>query len=186
MGDNDGRDHIPNELQRALMLEVGYRCPLCKQTEPLEFEHIEEWAEVKKHEFNNMIVLCASCHGRKKDTSNPRHINRASLKKLKQSLMLLNGRYSDLERRVLDVFQEYLRKNPGQQNPTTYVHVLPDTMHLLIKRLEDDGLVAIQHRDLGHSVQFSDGFNFKHGVILIALTPAGRSFVSNLNEATNV
>jgi hypothetical protein len=41
------RDHIPNELQRALMLEVGYRCPLCNQTEPLEFEHIEDWADVQ-------------------------------------------------------------------------------------------------------------------------------------------
>ena len=78
------------------MLEVGYRCPLCHQTEPLEFEHIEEYSVVQKHEFTNMIVLCASCHGRKKDTSSPRHINRASLRKLKQSLMLLNGRYSDL------------------------------------------------------------------------------------------
>ena len=66
-----GRDHIPNELQRTLMLEVGYRCPLCKATEPLEIEHIEEWAQVQKHEFSNMIVLCANCHRRKKNSSDP-------------------------------------------------------------------------------------------------------------------
>jgi hypothetical protein len=47
------RDHIPNELQRQLMLEVGYRCPLCHQTEPLEFEHIEEHAEVMSRASRN-------------------------------------------------------------------------------------------------------------------------------------
>jgi hypothetical protein len=173
------REHIPNELQRQLMLEVGYRCPLCHQTEPLEFEHIEDYAEVQKHEFTNMIVLCASCHGRKKNTSSPRHINRASLKELKRSLMLLNGRYSDLERRVLEVFQEFVRANPSIQLPPVYV--LPDTMHLLVKRLQDDRLVNVHHRDLGYSSSFSDGFNFKNGIILIELTSEGRIFVANLN-----
>lgn len=172
------RTHIPNELQRQLMLEVGYRCPLCKQTEPLEFEHIDDFAEVQCHEYTNMIVLCASCHGRKKDTSNPRHINRSSLRKLKQNLMLLNGRYSDLERRVLEIFQNFISANPSIQMPPVFT--LPDTMELLVKRLADDGLATIQHRALGHSVGFSDGFNFNHGIILIVLTPAGRTFLSNL------
>lgn len=179
---SDDRDHIPNELQRQLMLEVGYRCPLCGQTEPLEFEHIEEWAKVKKHEFTNMVVLCASCHGRKKGTSNPKDINRASLKKLKQNLMLLNGRYSDLERRLLGGFQKFIADNPKAATAPPYV--LPDTMELLVKKLADDGLVTISHRDLGYSVGFTDGFNFEHGIILISLTNAGRAFVENLNAAT--
>lgn len=179
-----GRDHIPSELQRQLMLEVGYRCPLCHQTEPLEFEHIEEYADVKKHEFTNMIVLCASCHGRKKNTSSPRHINRASLKKLKQSLMLLNGRYSDLERRVLEVFQKFLKANPDVALPLTYI--LPDTMHLLVKRLEDDGLVEIQKRDLGFHTTFGDGLEVKNGIIILVLTPTGKEFVANLIAVTAV
>ena len=58
--------HIPNELQRQLMLEVGYRCPLCKQTEPLEFEHIEDYADTKCHEFTNMIVLWLAATGASK------------------------------------------------------------------------------------------------------------------------
>ncbi|WP_137354728.1 HNH endonuclease [Nocardia farcinica] len=33
--------------------------------EPLEIEHIEEYATVNKHEFSNTIVLCAKCHRRK-------------------------------------------------------------------------------------------------------------------------
>jgi hypothetical protein len=56
---------------------------------------------VKEHKFENMIVLCAVCHARKADTSNPRHINRTSLKQIKATLMMLNGRYSDLERRII-------------------------------------------------------------------------------------
>ena len=178
------REHIPNELQRQLMLEVGYRCPLCHQTEPLEFEHIEDYAEVKKHEFTNMIVLCASCHGRKKNTSNPRHINRASLKKLKQSLMLLNGRYSDLERRVLEVFQEFLKANPNAVLPPAFI--LPDTMQLLVKRLADDGLVEVQHRDLGYHSTFGDGLQVKNGIIILALTTTGKEFVTNLIAVTAV
>jgi hypothetical protein len=125
-----------------------------------------------------MIVLCASCHGRKKDTSSPRHINRASLKKLKQNLMLLNGRYSDLERRVLEVFQNFVKSNLQVALPPVFA--LPDTMELLIKRLVDDGMVTLQHRDLGFASNFSDGFNFKNGIILIILTPNGRVFVENL------
>jgi 5-methylcytosine-specific restriction endonuclease McrA len=50
-----------------------------KRLSSLEIEHIIEWANVLEHEFNNMIVLCATCHGRKRNTSDPGHINRASL-----------------------------------------------------------------------------------------------------------
>ena len=172
------RDHIPNELQRQLMLEVGYRCPLCHQTEPLEFEHIDDWAEVKKHEFTNMIVLCASCHGRKKDNSSPRHINRASLRKLKQNLMMLNGRYSDLERRVIEVFQKFVKANPSVKLPPVYV--LPDTMELLVVRLAEDRLVNLHRRNLGFESTFPDGYVHKNGITLIELTAAGRSFIDNL------
>lgn len=175
------REHIPNEL-RALMLEVGYRCPLCKQTEPLEFEHIDEYADVRKHEFSNMIVLCASCHGRKKDTSNPRHINRASLRRLKQSLMLLNGRYSDLERRVLEKFKSAVKANPNGQIQDI---VLPDTMALLVEQLAEDGLVSINHRDLEFNTEFDDGFIYNNGIIFIALTPTGRTLVDNLIEVAS-
>ena len=35
-------------------------------------EHIIEWAELHEHKFENLIVLCATFHGRKRDTSDPR------------------------------------------------------------------------------------------------------------------
>ncbi|MFQ6397728.1 HNH endonuclease signature motif containing protein [Nocardia sp. KC 131] len=52
-----GRQPIPASLARELMLESGYRCavPTCRTVEPLDIEHIDEYATVKKHEFSNMI-----------------------------------------------------------------------------------------------------------------------------------
>jgi hypothetical protein len=102
------RPPIPTSLERDLMIESGYRCALCSVVEPLEIEHIEEFSAVKEHTFENMIVLCANCHRRKKSSSDPRHINKISLKKIKQNLILLNGRYSDLEKRILDNFKEQI------------------------------------------------------------------------------
>jgi HNH endonuclease len=153
-----------------------------KQNEPLEFEHIEEHSVVKEHEFTNMIVLCASCHGRKKETSNPRHINTASLRKLKQSLILLNGRYSDLERRLLEAFQDLMK---GEHNQDKAI-LLPDTMLLLVRRLSEDGMVAIQRRKLPYSSQFSDGLEVKNGILIISLTKEGKEFVSNLISVTGI
>jgi 5-methylcytosine-specific restriction endonuclease McrA len=89
----DQRPAIPAELERSLMIEAGYRCAICKETSGLQIDHIVEWAKVLKHEFNNMIVLCAACHARKMNTSDPRHINRASLQRIKSNLMMLNYRY---------------------------------------------------------------------------------------------
>jgi 5-methylcytosine-specific restriction endonuclease McrA len=54
------------------MIEAGYRCAICKETSSLHIEHIVEWAKVGEHEFSNMIVLCATCHGRKTNTSDPK------------------------------------------------------------------------------------------------------------------
>lgn len=178
------RDHIPNELRRQLMLEVGYRCPLCKQTESLQIEHIEEWSEVRRHEFANMIVLCANCHGRKKRDSDPRHINRASLKRLKQTRGLLNGRYSELERRMLEVFQRFVVANPGITEPPP-LQILPDTMHLLVMRLEEDGFIVFQFVNLGISHGIG-GFTYEQRIMLCVLTPAGREFIDNLIAATNL
>ena len=58
---------ISNALERALMIEAGYRCaiPTCRTVQPLQIEHIEDYSKVQKHEFANMLVLCANCHGMK-------------------------------------------------------------------------------------------------------------------------
>lgn len=171
------REHIPNELQRQLMLEVGFRCPICSATEPLEFEHIEDYAEVKKHEFSNMIVLCASCHGRKRKGSNPRDINRASLRKLKNNLMMLNGRYSDLERRIIDEFKLLLRAYPDRI-PAVLVH---HTMRLLVTYLERDRIVTMQLKS-GGVASNQGGIMITNDQLLLTLTAEGRLFVETLMQ----
>jgi len=132
------RPSIPSDLERSLMIEAGYRCVVCKTPEPLQIDHIVEWSAVQKHEFENMIVLCANCHARKKNSSDPRHINRASLKRIKANLMLLNGRYSDLERRIIDEFRDVLA---GDLTVTPSIFI-PERLHLLVRYLIHDGLVV--------------------------------------------
>lgn len=86
------------------MVEAGHRCaiPTCRAVGPLQIEHINDWVRVQKHEFENMIVLCANCHGRKGNKRG--QIDRKSLRQYKANLAIVNGRYGEVERRVLDHF----------------------------------------------------------------------------------
>lgn len=113
------------------MLEAGYRCavPTCRTVEPLDIHHIVDYAKVKTHEFDNMIVLCANCHRRV--GKGPRRLDRKSLRIIKRNLGLMYGRYSDVERRVLQHFVD--------DPEATYV-LLPETP-VLFGHLVRDGLI---------------------------------------------
>jgi HNH endonuclease len=170
------RPAIPAALERGLMIEAGYRCAICKETSSLQIEHIVEWAEVQEHEFSNMIVLCATCHGRKKDTSDPRHINRASLKQIKQKLMMLNGRYSDLERRIIECFQEKLAADPQFALPILF----PEQLYLLVKYLIDDGIIDATTDPGITTVTRGISVAYQRDTLRLTLTPAGRQFILGL------
>jgi hypothetical protein len=172
---SDDRPSIPAALERDLMIEAGYRCAVCKTPEPLEIDHIEEWSVVKEHEFHNMIVLCPNCHSRKKNTSDPRHINRASLKRIKANLMMLNGRYSDLERRIIEKFQEDLASK-AIDTPSI---VIPERLHVLVRYLIKDELVF---GELFKSVisQGSRGMMFSDDNLKLTLSRKGKRFIKNL------
>jgi hypothetical protein len=157
------------------MIEAGYRCALCKTPDPLEIDHIEEWSVVKKYEFHNMIVLCGNCHGRKKRTSDPRHINKASLRQIKQNLMLLNGRYSDLERRIIEKFQEDLATNQIDA-PSI---ILPERLQILVRYLIKDGLVFTDFLKSRISQTFA-GTVVRDDSIKLTLTRRGKRFIKNL------
>jgi hypothetical protein len=60
-----GREHIPAEIRRAVLCEAGHRCsiPTCRYPE-VEIHHIVPWELRKSHDFENLIALCANCHGR--------------------------------------------------------------------------------------------------------------------------
>ena len=127
-----GRPRIPAEIERAVFIEAGHRCaiPNCKQTEGLQVEHIDDYAEVRKHEFENLILLCALCHIRKQKTSGPRKLDRTALRQYKANLGLLNGRYSDVERRVL----VYFAMHPGERRVP-----LPPSSGVLVMFLVREG-----------------------------------------------
>ena len=137
------RPHPPAELERMLMIEAGHRCaiPTCRATAPLEIDHIDDWAQVREHRFENMIVLCANCHGRKGNRRG--QIDRKSLRQYKANLAVINSRYSDLERRVLETFAYQRQQVPGDWNPRALAIQLPGTLRMMMFYLVKDGYVEL-------------------------------------------
>jgi HNH endonuclease len=173
------RDAIPNELQRQLFVEAGYRCaiPTCRAVAPLHIEHIDDYAKVKEHKFENMIVLCANCHGLK--GNKPRQLDRKALRQLKANLGLLNHRYGDLERRLLEDFA---------QNSDPNIRILPGSMALLARNLVRDGYLKKEQIGGGHRRIY--GKDEHEGIVITvpdfvgySLTDAGREFVKNWTSA---
>jgi hypothetical protein len=134
------------------MIEAGHRCaiPTCRAAVPLQIEHIEDWVKVRRHDFENMIVLCANCHGRKGNGHG--QIDRRSLRQYKASLAVINSRYGDLERRVLEHFAEQreLWRPVFAEDPEVepdwlrgLAIGLPGSMRLLMKYLVQDGYVEL-------------------------------------------
>jgi len=110
----EGRPSIPRELRRDILVEAGHRCaiPACRQ-HPVEVEHIDDWAKVKEHRFENLIALCPTCHARKGE--GPGQIDRKSLRQYKANLAILNSRYGDVERRLIEYCaQELARGREGR------------------------------------------------------------------------
>jgi len=94
------RPTIPAALVREVKMESGHRCaiPTCKQT-PVDIHHIVPWETCQTHEFDNLIALCPNCHRRA-----DRDIDRKSIKMYKHNLSIVNSRYGDYERRILQYF----------------------------------------------------------------------------------
>ncbi|MEV6695063.1 HNH endonuclease signature motif containing protein [Micromonospora sp. NPDC051196] len=164
----EGRPAVPAQLRRDLLVEAGHRCaiPTCRQPTPLQLEHIEDWAKVQRHDFANMIVLCANCHARK----TAGQIDRKSLHQYKANLAVLNNRYGEVERRVLELFA-----TSGQLNG--YIQ-FPGTFDILLMYLLRDGLLT-RLADNGPQLEIM-------GVpqaVKFALTDAGRSFVEKWRNA---
>jgi len=62
----------------------------------LEIAHIVPWAEVKVHEFHNLIALRANHHRRQERGE----IDRKAIRQIKENLSLSGSRYTELERRI--------------------------------------------------------------------------------------
>lgn len=97
------RPAIARQLERDVLVEAGHRCaiPACHQV-PVEVAHIKPWRTVREHTFDNLIALCPTCHA----LYDKGEIDRKAMLQYKANLSVLNGRYGDLERRVLLYFAE--------------------------------------------------------------------------------
>lgn len=175
------RPSIPRPLERELFVEAGYRCaiPTCRAAAPLQIDHIEDWAKVREHKFENMIVLCSNCHGRK--GSRRGQIDRTALRQYKANLSILNHRYGEFERRVLDHFVT------SSGPPIIFV---PGGMDLLVHYLVSDGYL----RNANVRAPMTSNFYLKHddgtqlkvdvpNLVGYWLTEAGLEFVEKWRDA---
>jgi len=163
------------------MIEAGYRCavPTCRAAAPLTIDHIEDWARVHQHKFENMIVLCANCHGRKGNARG--QLDRAALRQYKANLALLNHRYGEFERRVLDHFA---------RSPKPNIISVPGGMELLVHYLVADGYLAevpgTEAFEIGFKYQDSEGNEYEVSIpdhTTYYLTKPGVEFVQKWKDA---
>lgn len=123
------RPPIPSELHRSILIEAGHRCaiPTCRQI-PVEIAHIVAWSRCKEHKFENLIALCPTCHSR----FDSGVIDAKSMLIYKYNLSASNGRYGDLERRVIQLFA----RNPDRDDIW-----LLDGLEILLMYLLEDGMI---------------------------------------------
>lgn len=75
----EGRPGIPAAIRRRVRMEASDRCVVCQGTSALDLAHIVPWETVRKHEAENIVLLCAVCH-RRFDTG---EIDRTSMREYK-------------------------------------------------------------------------------------------------------
>lgn len=160
------RPSIPEPLKRGVYLEAGHRCaiPTCRQT-PVEIAHIVPFAEVVEHKFENLIALCPTCHSR----YDRREIDRKSMLQYKANLALLNSRYSDYERRLLEDFAEH---------PERTAFSINSGMNILVSYLVKDGVIVQE----GGFVPTIDAQGLQ-SYNTYRLTEKGRIFVEKVKTA---
>ena len=169
------RKNISEKLKSELMREAGWRCavPTCRETTSLQCAHITPVKDEGEDTFNNIIVLCANCHIRfdNKDKegckNREKYMTREEMIILKQNLMVLNGRYSSFERRILEYF---LEKNTD--NVECWGRDF-DLMYLL-----KDGLIVENGGKLQNAI------NFPPKIYL--LTDSGKEFVEKWKTAKSL
>lgn len=173
------REHFPAELERAVMLEAGYRCavPACRTALAVEIHHIDDYAKVRTHEFANLIALCANCH-RGLVGSGPRRLDPKALRAIKRNLGVINGRYNDTERRVLEHFVSH---------PDASHVVLPETPVLFSHLIKDGLLEGISDGNLD-GVWWATVANDDRPLFMTRayrLTEEGKDLVARLRDNTD-
>lgn len=164
------RSAIPRELVRAVLVEAGHRCaiPTCRQP-TTELHHIEPWAKVKEHKFDNLIALCPNDHAR----AGKGEIDRQAMLTYKRNLAVLTSRYGESERRLLDLLAG---------NPTAIVPFDHDKGFDFYYLLEDG---ILERRSGGAKVEIRIAGSLA-GPRYYALTAKGREFHDRWVNGTQV
>ncbi len=126
----EDRPPVPEPLKRRVLVEAGHRCaiPTCR-TPVTEVAHIIPYSIVKKHEYENLIALCPTCHAR----ADKGEIDRTSLKMYKRILQRITDRYDRFELTILDELRQ------------EHSVIIAGNMTLLIKNLLDERLVELDN-----------------------------------------
>jgi hypothetical protein len=169
----EGRLAVPAALKRKLFEEAGYRCaiPTCRGTEALEMAHVTPWSQDQQHLFSNMIVLCSVDHYRFDQGKIPR----ASIEVFKQNMALTNGRYGDVERRILDMFVQV------EEDISRIKFEVPSGIQFLFMYLLRDGLITVHETEVRLMFVPASGLP-----ATVRLTEKGIDFVQRLREAEPV
>lgn len=130
----------------------------------VDVHHIVEWADVRAHEYSNLIALCPNCHRR----AHKDEIDRKSLYIYKANLRLLHDRYSNIE---IDTLFELGKIKVGSW------HRWPDMMLVLLGRIRESGLIEVQPAARGTAL--IGGVEMSPA--LIRLTVRGREFLAELS-----
>src|SRR5713101_3732999 len=154
---------ILRPLERHVLFEAGHRYAIQKYKQTtIQITHIIPWEIVREHTFDNLIALCPNCHER----YDKRHeIDRKAMMQYKANLSVINQRYGDLEKRVLEYFVEH----PNED------HIwLPSSFEILLLYLLKDGLlVDAIGRGFSINISISDTFSRKR----YNLTSKGKEFI---------
>lgn len=161
------RPSIPAEMKRAVLVEAGHRCaiPTCRAT-TMEIAHIQPWAKVQEHTFDNLIALCPNCHTR----FDKGEIDRKSMRMYKDNLALLNNRYGEFERRVFAILAE---------TKETLISVGAGGDVLLANAIKDGLLTDTNVEVMTFEVTSSDGTFSKsfRSQFIYSVTPKGADFI---------
>lgn len=144
-------------------MEAGHRCaiPTCKQT-PVEIAHIIDYNIVKAHTFDNLIALCPTCHTR----YDRGEIDRKSMKLYKAKLSILNSKYGDLEKRLLQYFADHpeLSEIPFMASKENEIQLMYTIR---------DGLIRWVREDPGSGPDFYGTYT----LAVYEITAEGRGFI---------
>ena len=118
---------------------------------------------MQEHTFENLIALCPNCHDM---YDNEKKIDRKSMLIYKANLGLLNSRYGETERRILELFSEQSQLNKIR---------LPGLSAILVLYLLKDGFLS----KTGEGPHINGSPSWEEYM----LTEAGRQFVEDWKQA---